>query len=52
VDRAVAVIRVSLTTLNMVKASLAAITNLAGKEGSVQVLSVSGTLKALFSSAK
>lgn len=52
VERAVAVIRVSLASLNMVRASLATITSLAGKEGSVQVLSVSGTLKALFSNRK
>jgi len=51
-ERAVAVIRVSLASLNMVRASLAAITSIAGKEGSLQVLSVSGTLKALFSTAK
>jgi len=51
-ERAVAVIRVSLASLNMVRASLATITSLAGKEGLVQVLSVSGTIKALYSSAK
>jgi RNase P/RNase MRP subunit POP5 len=51
-ERGVAVIRVSLASLNMVRASLATITGLAGKEGSVQVLSVSGTLKALYSNAK
>ncbi len=51
-ERKVAVIRVSLASLNMVRASLAAITSIVGKEASVQVLSVSGTLKALFSRLK
>ena len=52
VERGVAVIRVLLASLNMVRASLATITTVAGKEASLQVLSVSGTLKALHSSAK
>ena len=52
VERKVAVIRVSLASLNMVRASLAAITSVAGKEASVQVLSVSGTLKALYSNSR
>jgi ribonuclease P/MRP protein subunit POP5 len=52
VERKVAVIRVSLAALNMVRASLAAITCIGGKEASVQVVSVSGTLKALCSDAK
>jgi RNase P/RNase MRP subunit POP5 len=52
IERKVAVIRVSLAALNMVRASLAAITSIAGKEASVQVLSVSGTLKALYSNAR
>ena len=52
VERKVAVIRVSLATLNMVRAALATMTSVAGKETSVQVLSVSGTLKALYSGAK
>jgi ribonuclease P/MRP protein subunit POP5 len=52
VERKVAVIRVSLAALNMVKASLAAITSIAGKEASVQVISVSGTLRALYSNAR
>jgi len=51
-ERKVAVIRVSLASLNMVRSSLAAITSIVGKEASVQVLSVSGTLKALFSRLK
>ena len=52
VERKVAVIRVSLSALNLVRASLAAITSIAGKEASVQVASVSGTLKALYSNAR
>jgi RNase P/RNase MRP subunit POP5 len=52
VERKVAVIRVSLSSLNMVRASLAAITSIAGKEASVQVTSVSGTLKALYSNVR
>jgi ribonuclease P/MRP protein subunit POP5 len=52
VERKVAVIRVSLAALNMVKASLAAVTSIAGKEASVQVLSISGTLKALYSDTR
>ncbi len=51
-DRKVAVIRVSLDSLSVVRASLAAITSIMGKEAYVQVLSVSGTLKALFSGLK
>ena len=48
VERKVAVIRVSLATLPIVRASLAAIASLGGREASVRVLVVSGTLKALF----
>jgi len=51
-ERKVAVIRVSLAALKMVRASLAAITSVAGEEASVQVISVSGTLKALYSNAR
>ncbi len=51
-DRKVFVIRVLLAALNIVKASLATITSLAGKEASVNLLSVSGTLKALYSKVK
>ena len=50
-ERKVAVLRVSLAALNTVRASVATITSIGGKETSVQVLSVSGTLKALFSRA-
>ena len=52
VERKVAVLRVSLAALGMVRASLAAITSIAGKEASVHVLGVSGTLKALYARAK
>ena len=51
-ERKLAVIRVSLASLNIVKASLATITSLASKGGSVQVLAVSGTLKALYKCVK
>jgi RNase P/RNase MRP subunit POP5 len=51
-ERKVAVIRVSLAALNMVRASLASIASIAGREASVQVLSVSGTLKALYSNSR
>lgn len=43
------VLRCSLVSLPSVRASLAALTRLAGKEASIHVLAVSGTLKALFS---
>lgn len=49
VERKVAVIRVSLAALSMVKASLATVTCVAGRDASVHVLAVSGTLKALCS---
>lgn len=49
VEAKVAVVRVSLATLSMARASFAAITSLAGREASVHVLNVSGTLKALYS---
>jgi RNase P/RNase MRP subunit POP5 len=42
-----AVVRTSLATVNLVRASLASITSLAGKETAVHVLAVSGTIKAL-----
>jgi len=44
----VAVIRTSLETLASVRSSLACIISVAGKEASVHVLAVSGTIKALF----
>jgi len=47
-ERKVAVLRVTLATLSMMRASLAAITSIAGKEAAVNVVGVSGTLKALY----
>ncbi len=47
-SRKVAVVRTSLETLCFVRASLAAITSVAGREATVHVLAVSGTIKALF----
>lgn len=43
----IAVIRTSLETLEIVRASLACITNMTGMVVSVHVLAVSGTIKAL-----
>ena len=47
-ERKVAVVRCSLVSLPSVRASLAVITCVAGKQASVYVLAVSGTLRALF----
>jgi ribonuclease P/MRP protein subunit POP5 len=47
-----AIIRTSLTTVNLVRASLASITSVAGREASIHVLAVSGTIKALYEKAK
>jgi ribonuclease P/MRP protein subunit POP5 len=47
VERKTAVIRVSLVTVNMVRASLASMTSLAGVKAAVHVLAVSGTTKTL-----
>jgi len=41
------IIRTSLVTMNLVRASLASITSVAGKDAAVHVLAVSGTIKAL-----
>jgi RNase P/RNase MRP subunit POP5 len=46
-EKKTAVIRTSLTTLNLVRASLATITSLAGDEAAVQVTAVSGTIKSI-----
>ena len=46
-EKKTAVIRTSLVTVNLVRASLASITSVAGKEAAVHVLAVSGTIKAL-----
>lgn len=47
VERKVAVVRASLETLQVVRASLAALTSVASKDAAVHVLAVSGTIKAL-----
>ena len=46
-ERKTVIIRTSLVTENIVKASLASITSIAGVEAAVHVLAVSGTIKAL-----
>ena len=46
-ERKTGVIRTSLVAVNLVRASLASITSVAGKEAAVHVLAVSGTIKAL-----
>jgi RNase P/RNase MRP subunit POP5 len=51
-ERKVAVVRVSLVALGMVRASLATVTSIGGREAAVHVLAVSGTLKALYASAR
>ena len=48
-ERKLAVLRCTLISLPSVRASVAALTKVAGKEASLHVLAVSGTLKALFS---
>jgi RNase P/RNase MRP subunit POP5 len=47
VEKKTAVVRTSLATVNLVRASLASVTSVAGKEAAVHVLAVSGTIKAL-----
>ncbi len=46
-ERKTSILRTSLVTVNMVRASLASITSLAGADAAVHVLAVSGTTKAL-----
>lgn len=46
--RKIFVIRTSLSSLSMVKTSLATVTTVAGKAAALNVLAVSGTLKALY----
>jgi RNase P/RNase MRP subunit POP5 len=48
-ERKIFVFRASLVSLPLVRASLAAVTCVAGAAASLHVLAVSGTLKALFS---
>jgi RNase P/RNase MRP subunit POP5 len=47
-----AVVRTSLSTVAMVRAALASITRIEGREVAVHVLAVSGTIKALFEKSK
>jgi RNase P/RNase MRP subunit POP5 len=47
VERKTAILRTSLVTVNLVRASLASMRSLAGAEAAVHVLAVSGTIKAL-----
>lgn len=46
-EKKTAVVRTSLSTLNLVRASLATITSIADNEAAVHVTAVSGTIKAL-----
>ena len=48
-ERKIFVVRTSLASLPSVRASLAAVSAVAGKGASLHVLAVSGTLKALYS---
>ena len=48
VEGKTAVIRTALSTLSIVRASLASITLLAGVKASVHVVAVSGTIKSLY----
>ncbi|MCW4003263.1 MAG: Rpp14/Pop5 family protein [Candidatus Bathyarchaeota archaeon] len=48
VEKRILVIRTSLVALPCVRASLATITSVAGKDAVLRVLGVSGTLKSLF----
>jgi RNase P/RNase MRP subunit POP5 len=47
VENKTGIIRTSLATVNLVRASLASILSVAGKEVAVHVFAVSGTVKAL-----
>ncbi|XHH10005.1 MAG: Rpp14/Pop5 family protein [Candidatus Bathyarchaeia archaeon] len=51
-SRNVAVVRTSLETFDMVRASFACVTSVGGREAAVHVLAVSGTIKALFEKLK
>ena len=48
VERRLAVVRVSLAAVGLVRASLASIVSVGGRDAAVHVVAVSGTLKALF----
>jgi ribonuclease P/MRP protein subunit POP5 len=51
-EKKMAVIRTSLVTVDLVRASLASITSVAGREAAVHILGVSGTIKALRKKAR
>jgi len=46
-ERKIAVLRTSLATLDLVRASLALINSVAGSEAAVHVIAISGTINAL-----
>lgn len=46
-ERKIAVLRTSLSTLDLVRTSLALINSVAGSEAAVHVMAISGTIKAL-----
>jgi RNase P/RNase MRP subunit POP5 len=46
-ERKVAVVRVALVAVGMVRAALASILSIAGREAAVHVVAVSGTIKSL-----
>lgn len=48
VQRKIFVVRVLLAYLSPFRASVAAVTKVAGKDASINVLAISGTLKALY----
>jgi ribonuclease P/MRP protein subunit POP5 len=47
-EKKIAVIRTALATVDIVRTALASITFLAGKEATVHVVAVSGTIKSLY----
>jgi RNase P/RNase MRP subunit POP5 len=49
VEHKMAVVRCSLVSLSLVRASIASVTSVSGKVAAVHVFAVSGTIKALFS---
>ncbi len=51
-EKKTAVLRTNLATLNLVRASLATITSIAGNEAAVHVTAISGTIKALHQKTK
>jgi RNase P/RNase MRP subunit POP5 len=52
VEKRFAVVRTTHTTVDMVRTALASITNIANKPVAVHVLTVSGTIRALFKKVK